>query len=349
MFRGTFSETPLVELLVDRLRKIVCFSLRRMKVNAPPINCRSTRVVPTQSLESGYLKYLCTPDPSIDPNCTTSNPNVSSVVDGGAAFQGFNIVTLSPANITSLDQGCSANGVCPPTPGNSVGPGPNGNLANIGGANANALFAGYPVPNSTSGGGDGLNSAAFTFPGNDPTSLNTYIVKLDYKITADGNHSLFIRGNLQNDHERQPPQFPGLPANNFVTNNSKGIAGGYTWIVRNNLINNFRYAFIRQGLGNSGLDSQPFNRLRGLDDVVGLTPTILTNVPVHNFIDDVSWTKGHHTIQFGTNWRLIHNNRQSNAQNLSEGYANLYWMSPSFIAGKGASLDPARSVRRIPL
>ena len=74
---------------------------------------------------------------------------------------------------------------------------------------------------------------------------------------------------------------------------------------------------------------------------MGLTSSILTNVPVNNFIDDVSWIKGHHTLQFGTNWRLIHNNRQSNAQNLSEGYANLYWMNPSFISGTGASLDPA--------
>ncbi len=56
----------------------------------------------------------------------------------------------------------------------------------------------------------------------------------------------------------------------------------------------------------------------------------------------MSWTKGRHTLQFGTNWRLIHNNRQSNAQNLSEGYANLYWMNPSFISGTGASLDPGR-------
>ena len=145
----------------------------------------------------------------------------------------------------------------------------------------------------------------------------------------------------QNDHTLQPPQFPGLPANDFLTNNSKGIAGGYTALLSNTLINNFRYAFIRQGLGDTGLEYQPFNRLRGLSDVVGLTSTVLTNVPVHNFIDDVSWTKGRHTIQFGTNWRLIRNNRQSNAQNLSEGYENLYWMNPSFIAGEGTSLDPA--------
>ncbi len=336
ILRNTFGGTIGGPIKKDRLFFFAAYEGQRTADQL-----QTTRIIPTQSLASGNLKYLCNPDPSVDPNCTTSNPNVSSVVDGGAAFPGFNIVTLSPANITSLDQGCSANGACPPTPGNAAGPGPNGNIANINGANPNALFAGYPAPNSTSGGGDGLNSAAFTFPGNDPTSLNTYILKLDYKISADGNHSLFLRGNLQNDRERQPPQFPGLPANNFVTNNSKGIAGGYTWIIRNNLINNFRYAFIRQGLGNSGLNNQPFNRLRGLDDVVGLTPTILTNVPVHNFIDDVSWTKGRHTLQFGTNWRLIHNNRQSNAQNLSEGYANLYWMNPSFISGTGASLDPA--------
>ncbi len=66
--------------------------------------------------------------------------------------------------------------------------------------------------------------------------------------------------------------FPGLPSNNFLTNNSKGIAGGYTCMIRPNLINNFRYAFIRQGVGNSGLNDQPFNRLRGLDDAVGLDP-----------------------------------------------------------------------------
>ncbi len=336
ILRNTFGGTVGGPIMKDRLFFFAAYEGQRTADQL-----QTTRIVPTQSLATGYLKYLCNPDVTVDPNCYPGNPNVNSVVSGGSTFPGFNIVTLNQANITSLDQGCAANSACPATPGNPVGPGPNGYIADLGGANPNALFKGYPAPNSTSGGGDGLNSASFTFPGNDPTSLNTYIFKLDYKISADGNHSMFIRGNLQNDRERRPPQFPGLPPNDFLTNNSKGIAGSYTWIIRNNLINNFRYAFIRQGVGDSGLNNQPFNRLRGLDDAVGLTPTILTNVPVQNFVDDVSWTKGHHTVQFGTNWRLIHNNRQSNAQNLSEGYANLYWMNPSFISGTGASLDPA--------
>lgn len=291
------------------------------------------RVVPSASLRAGQLKYLC--DPSSDTNCVDGASNANFSVTSNPTYAPLLVATLTPAGTTAIDQtrpgeqGCAALGTCP------WGPGPNPNILNMWSAPT------LPLPNGTSCGGDGLNSGCFTFAGNDPVKHDTYIVKLDYKITPNGNHSLFLRGNLQNDHESQPPQYPGLPANHFLTDNSKGIAAGYTALLSNTLINNLRYAFIRQGLGNSGLNNQPFNRLRGLSDTVGLTPTILTNVPVHNFIDDVSWTKGKHTLQFGTNWRLIHNNRRSNAQNLSEGYENLYWMSPSFIANTGTNLDPA--------
>jgi hypothetical protein len=298
-----------------------------------------TREVPTQSLSEGFLKYLC--DPGTDPNCQTTNSTIN-VVQGGQTFAGFNIATLTPDQVAALDQGCMSNGTCPPTPGNPNGPGANGLVVNINGTgNPGALFAKYPLPNSTTE-GDLLNTAAYTFPGADPIKHDTYIVKFDYKINASGTHSLFVRGNLQNDHEKQPPQFPGQPPFDFLTNNSKGIAAGYTALITNNLINNLRYAFIRQGTGTGGLNSQDFVNFRGLDDTQALaSQTILTNVPVHNFVDDVSWTRGKHTIQFGTNWRFIHNNRQSNADNISTAQTNLYWLNPSFIANEGVSLDPS--------
>src|SRR5947209_12081438 len=285
-----------------------------------------SRVVPSASMRAGQLKYLC--DPSSDTNCVAGTNNANLSVASNPTYAPLLVATLTPAGVANLDQGCSGTGTCP------WGPGPNPNILNMWSAPT------LPLPNGTSGGGDGLNSGSFTFAANSPFKHDTYILKLDYKITANGAHALFVRGNLQNDHHSQPPQFPGLPSNEFLTDNSKGIAGGYTALLSNTLINNFRYAFIRQGLGSSGLNTQPFNRLRGLSDVVGLTSTVLTNVPVHNIIDDVSWTKGRHTLQLGTNWRFIHNHRQSNAQNLSEGYENLYWMNPSFIAGEGTSLDP---------
>ena len=347
ILRNTFGGTIGGPIKKDRLFFFAAYEGQRTADQE-----QTTRIIPTQSMDQGFLKYLC--NPSTDANCVLGTPNAKGVtVQNIPGFGSDYVATLTPAQISSLDTNCSANvpSTCPPTPGNPAGGGPSGLIANIGGANPNALFTHYPLPNcsacgnAVNGSGDLLNTAGYTFPGNDPTKLDTYIFKLDYKLTANGNQSLFIRGNLQNDHESKPPQFPGLPPNDFVTNNSKGIAVGYTYIVSNNLINAFRYAFIRQGVGQGGINNQVYNELRGLDDTQALsptdTPTIFTNVPVHNFVDDVSWTKGKHTLQFGTNWRLIHNNRASNAQNLSFGYANLYWMFPSFIANQGVSLDPA--------
>jgi hypothetical protein len=344
ILRNTFGATVGGPIKKDRLFFFAAFEGQRTAEQQ-----QTTRIVPSASLREGMIRYLCNPS---DPNCTLGTPNANGVnVQNIAGFAPDYVATLTPAQFASLDQVCGTISSDHPAITCPLGPGANPLLADIGSTNPNALFMKYPLPNCTAcgnavnGSGDALNSAGFTFPGNDPIRLDTYIIKLDYKITANGNQSLFVRGNLQNDHQALPPQFPGLPPDDVVTNNSKGIAGGYTYIIRNNLINNFRYAFIRQGLGKNGLNSQNYNTLRGLDDTQALsptdTPTILTNVPVHNFIDDVSWTKNTHTIQFGTNWRLIHNNRQSNAQNLSSGYANLYWMSPSFISNNGVSLDPA--------
>jgi hypothetical protein len=352
ILRNTFGGTFGGPIQKDRLFFFMAYEGQRTADQVP-----TNRIVPTASLTAGELRYLCNPS---DPNCALGDPNSNGVqVDNIGTFAPDYVATLTPAQVASLDNppgtGCASQvpPTCVPTPGNLWGgAGPNGLLANIGGVgNPSALFTRYPLPNCPScgnaavGSGDLLNSSGYTFPGNDPTRLNTYIFKLDYKLNASGSQSLFVRGNLQGDHEAQPPQFPGLPPNDIVTNNSKGIAAGYTNVIRNNLINNFRYSFVRQGLGQGGLNSQDYATLRGLDDSQALsstdTPTILTNVPVHNFVDDLAWTKGHHTIEMGTNWRIIHNNRRSNAQNISLADDNSDWLVPSTIANQGVSLDPS--------
>ena len=38
------------------------------------------------------------------------------------------------------------------------------------------------------------------------------------------------------------------------------------------------------------------------------TRTTITSVPVNNIVDNLSWTKGKHSLQFGGNWRLVHQN-----------------------------------------
>ena len=303
-----------------------------------------TREVPTLSLRQGFLKYVCD---STDPNCTASNANVNIVNDPSV---GGLVATLTPAQIASLDTACTGNGTCP------LGPGVNPLIAGPGG-----IFNQYPLPNSTAV-GDLINTAGYTFAAPTPTSFNTYIVKLDQKLTSSGNHSVFIRGNLQNDHfvpgatcntpvsDSPCPQFLGRSASQTFSGNSKGLSAGYTAVLSPTLINNFRYGYVRQGENQAGLGSANVNfiHFRGLDNLQPfLARSIFFNVPVHNFINDTTWIKGKHSIQFGTNWRLIRNNRASNAQNYTEGVTNLFWMNPSFISGNGlcapncTNLDPA--------
>lgn len=270
------------------------------------------RLVPTASMRNGLLTYQCGVGSQ---NCPSNG-----------------LFTLTPSDLAKLDPLCSGLGTCPLGPGADPA--------------AEAVFQGYPLPNNPFGGGDGLNIAAFTFSDPTPAKLDTYIVKLDYNLTSNGSHHLFLRGNLQND--RLTPngsQFPGEPPDVIERNNSKGLAAGYTAVLRNNLINNFRYGYIREGLDQAGLQTQPYISFYSgaISSPQGETPTINVQVPLNNFVDDVTWTKGKHTLQFGTNLRIINNLRQSNAQSFETAVTNPTWLANGAISGTGSSLDPGAS------
>jgi len=172
-------------------------------------------------------------------------------------------------------------------------------------------------------------------------------VKLDYNVTANGNHRLFLRGNLQNDHlsgtgSTDGPQFPGDPPNHADLNNSKGISGGYTSVLRNNLVNSVHYGYIRQGISQTGLSDQHHVILFGLDDPKSFSRATAFQVPVHNLVDDLSWARGNHTIQFGANLRIINDIRSSTQASFFDAQTNVAFLANSGLANKGASLDPAQ-------
>jgi len=292
---------------------------------------QTTRTIPSDNLRLGIVQYPCN---TSDPACVVGSNGNYSVAQSSNPRVGADqlLVTMTPPGLQNLDTvdggfgTCIDNGTCPWG----------------GGADPAALsiFQQYPSPNSDAF-GDGFDYRAFTFAAPAPAKLDTYILKLDYKLTSSGNHSLFVKGHLQNFHNSTAPQFPGQPANDFLTDNSKGIFVGYTALLKPTLVNNLRYGFIRQGLGDTGLSATDYNHFRGLDDVQGFTNTILTNVPVQNLVDDVSWTKGKHTLQLGGNLRIIRNNRSGNAQNISTTDTNAFWLAPAGIANTGTALDPA--------
>jgi hypothetical protein len=299
---------------------------------------QTTRIVPSDLLRQGILQYPCT---SGDPAC------MPGYVDPGGNYSinSNGIVAMTTAGAANIDQNCAS--ATPPTcawtaAGFPYDGGADPYVANVNGSNPNAIFTKYPSPNTDSV-GDTLDARGYTFPAPNPTKHDTYILKLDYKLTQSGNHSVFVKGHLQNWRSSDAPQFPGLPPNDFLTNNSKGIFAGYTALFSSTFVNNLRYGFIRQGLGDTGLGVNDYNYFRGFDNYqgAGFTPSILTTVPVHNLVDDVSWTKGKHTIQFGGNLRVVTNNRTGNAQNYSYAFSNVYWLDLAAIANTGSSLDPA--------
>jgi len=265
-------------------------------------NLQVTRTVPSMLLRAGTIQYIAT--------------------DGS-------LVQLGPAQIAGMDPNCTSTGTCP------LGPGVNPAVLPILGS--------YPIPNSTAA-GDGLNFVGYTFPAAVPSKLDTYIVKFDANITS--KQTAYVRGNLQNDKlvptdTTSAPQFPGAPANVTDKDNAKGLAIGYVWTINNNVINNARYGYVRPNVSGSGLQTLPVVTFRGLDFPQGESSTDIVIEPTHNFVDDLSWRKGNHTLQLGGNWRIINDIRSANDLSFLGAETNPSWLTLSGFANTGQSLDPA--------
>jgi hypothetical protein len=231
---------------------------------------------------------------------------------------------LAPAQIASMDPNCAAYGSC--SLGRGVDPA------------AEAYYAKLPMPNGTQL-TDGYNLASYTFASPNPISLNTLIAKLDY--TPTDAHRLFVRANLQDDHTSGPIQFPGQGPNYSLVDNSKGIAVGDVWSISNSLVNNLRYGLVRQGYANRGVTNGPYVTFQNIATLTGsgFTSSIVS-VPTHNFADDLTWNKGKHTFQFGGNYRLVFNNRSSDATLFDHAGVTYDLLGYGAIAGTGSSLDP---------
>src|SRR5208337_117886 len=78
----------------------------------------------------------------------------------------------------------------------------------------------------------------------------------------------------------------------------------------------------------------------GMSSLQAETRDTSINLPVQNLVDDVTWTHGRHTISFGGQYRLIHNQSLSNALSYGSGVTNSYALVNGGVVGTGSSLDP---------
>jgi hypothetical protein len=264
-----------------------------------------TRTVPTQQFYSGELGY-----------------------------QGSNNAThwLTSAQVTAIDLANEpSNNFYPCDPSQTgVACGPNPNVLSYYQPLSTAGF--YGTLNTV---GDGVNNAGYVFASPAPLTYNTSIVKIDYALNS--KQHIFFRGNLQKDTQAGDENLPGQPATSLHEDNTKGLAFGHTWTPTTNIVNDARYGFIREGYSTRGIGSGTGDwvNFRFLTQPTGqaysVPPsspnlTIVVNVPVENITDNLTWTKGTHTVSLGGNWRGIENNRGTDQNSYSNASTNPYWL-----------------------
>jgi len=233
------------------------------------------------------------------------------------------VTYLDSTKVAALDSNCKTNLPCGVNP------------------NVKAYFAPlaakgeYGAPGL---GGDGINYGNFVFVSPAPLSHNTSIVKLDYNLTK--TQRVFVRGNLQKDLSAGDENLPGQPASKTTEDNTKGFTVGHTWTPTSTLVNDLRYAYVRQGYSINGIGSGQGDWVdfRALTQPSSQTLSSKVNVPVSNITDNVTWSKGSHTVTLGANWRNIVNNRGTDANSYSSADTDPFWMSnnpnePSDFAG----------------
>jgi hypothetical protein len=237
--------------------------------------------------------------------------------------------TLTPTDIAQMDTKCTAAGSCPNGPGTN--------------AAAIAYFKMFPLANApgTSSTADGYNTGIYQFTSPVPIHQITNIVRLDYKLND--RQSFFVRGNLQSDNQATALQFLTLPAASTVFSNNKGFAVGHIWNISSNLINNARYGLVRQGAATRGTGSQPYVSFSEISTITATTTSSVYFVTTNNIVDDLTWTKGHHTFQVGVNDRLLHNSRYFDSPLLSNASISANLLATAAIAGTGGSFDPGGS------
>jgi hypothetical protein len=236
----------------------------------------AVQVVPLPNIAQGIIRYK-TANGASDPSCPAGTPS------------GFACLTPNQINQAYLN----ANGITP-------------------GVSQPALdflkdIARRFPANDTITAGDGVNTGGYRFNASTPTTQDSYVLKFDFNLT--NAQTLFVRGNYQNDNIGQAPILPGFAAPS-IWYHPKGFAAGHSWTISNRTVNRFTYGLTRAAFTRQG-DQTGNQLLFRFIFAPTLTSSLTRTTPVHNFVDDVTFVKGKHTLQFGGNVRLISNTRQS--------------------------------------
>src|SRR6266550_439015 len=184
----------------------------------------------------------------------------------------------------------------------------------------------YPANDTSIG--DGIMTGGFRFNASTPVKLNSNMARIDWTMSS--KMSAFFRLNTYYDHDTTTllPAFPDTPAPSLWAH-PWGVLASHNWTIGHSLVNSFRYGLTRQGFSQQGDSSQNAITFRGVFQPTNFNRTTSRTTPVHNIVDDVAWIKGTHTIKFGTNVRLVKNNRTGFSNAYDSASTNFFFYSPA--------------------
>jgi Carboxypeptidase regulatory-like domain len=242
---------------------------------------------------------------------------LASLGQGSIRFpdENGNIVTMTAAQINAL----TTNGQPGGTPVVNVNPAGLAVLA--------AAASRYPANDFTIG--DGLNTAGFRFNAAIPSANNTHTARVDWKVTSDDKHAVSFRLIAQDDFFDATQQFLDTDGSRRKSR-PFGLVGSHTWLINNNMVNNFRYGFTRQKFSDGGDSTGDVISFRGVFSPQNYSYPFTRRTDTQNFVDDISWSKGNHKIQFGGNIRIVRNFRSDESAIHDSAVVNR-----SFFAGSG--------------
>ena len=261
------------------------------------------RAVPSDTLRQGIFKYtMCNNPTGLNGIC---DPTKDTIL----------VQTLSTSDIKSVDP---------------LNQGVNGSMLPV--------LNQYPSGNAPSFGEDGgLNFSGYRFNAPSHRSDHAIVGKIDVHVDRSGKHTVSLRGTLADNTDDQIlAQLPGQKPASTLRDNSKGLAALYTAVLKTKLVNVFSIGYTRFAQNLSGVRG-PLLFQTSLDPIQNpyARPTAQI-LPTLNPNDDITWTKGAHTVTAGFSARIIHNNTTSYANTFPR-----YGYGATELIGLGADIDNA--------
>mgnify|MGYP003336009289 CR=1 FL=1 len=170
------------------------------------------------------------------------------------------------------------------------------------------------------------NTAGYRFNSDSKIRNTSHVGRLDFNLNS--KQSVFVRANVIYDTATSASAFPDT-AKPGTWSHPWGFVAGHTWTISNNLVNNFRYGLTREAFSSQGDSGENAVYFRFIYTPKLFARTLSRTTPVQNITNDLSYIRGSHTLQFGTNIRFIKNYRASYSSSFDTALTNPSFYSSS--------------------